>query len=816
MTTGQLIAANSSPNLTFTPAANANGASYASFTFQVQDDGGTANGGIDLDPTANTITFNVTSVNDVPVVTLSAANDQAVDEGSSHTYSFSVSDDDAGDTFTVVSVSCGLNGSQVGTTATTASGGSFVCSFPDGLASSTVSVQVKDSTNALSTTATQVVTISNVAPTVTLSGTAAANEGSQHIFDFLTSDPGQDTFSLVSVSCGANGSQVGTTTFNTTNGAGSFVCLFPDGPASTIVSAQVKDSDNANSNIPTQTVTVANLKPTVVLGGVNSADEGQTKTYTYTATDPGADTLTIVESCGANGTRTDTAAVNSFDCTFPDGLATSMVSVSANDEDTGPASSDSITVTVSNVAPTVTLSALNDLSVNESGVTQHTYSYTISDPGADTVTSVTTSCGANGVKVALSDSNSDTAGSFKCTFPDGDALSTVSASATDSDGAPSNTATQVVTISNVAPTVTLSGTATVNEGSTHTYTFAVTDPGTDTFTVNTGEPTCGLNGTYVLASLSPAAGGGSFDCTFPDGPAFTTLTIKVTDSDGASDTDSEAIKVVEILNVNPTVTPPADQAADEGASTSFSLGSFSDPGPDSPWAVSIDWGDGSTDTTFNQNVTGSLGSASHTYADGDDDFTVTVTVTDKNSGSDSATFSVHVSNVAPTVTLSALNDLSVNESGVTQHTYSYTISDPGADTVTSVTTSCGATASRSPCPTATATRPAASSAPFLTATPCPRSAPARPTPTAPSNTATQVVTISNVAPTVTLSGTATVNEGSTHTYTFAVTDPGTDTFTVNTGEPTCGLNGTYVLASLSPAAGGDFDCTFPDVPRSRP
>ena len=43
-------------NLVFTPAANANGAAYASFTFQVQDDGGTANGGVDLDPTANTIT----------------------------------------------------------------------------------------------------------------------------------------------------------------------------------------------------------------------------------------------------------------------------------------------------------------------------------------------------------------------------------------------------------------------------------------------------------------------------------------------------------------------------------------------------------------------------------------------------------------------------------------------------------------------------------------------------------------------------------------------------------------------------------------
>ena len=55
--------------LQFTPAANANGAGYASFTFQVQDDGGTANGGVDLDPTPNTITVNVTAVNDAPAGT---------------------------------------------------------------------------------------------------------------------------------------------------------------------------------------------------------------------------------------------------------------------------------------------------------------------------------------------------------------------------------------------------------------------------------------------------------------------------------------------------------------------------------------------------------------------------------------------------------------------------------------------------------------------------------------------------------------------------------------------------------------------------
>ena len=55
--------------LKFTPAANANGTAYATFTFQVRDNGGTANGGVDLDPSPKTITINVTAVNNPPVGT---------------------------------------------------------------------------------------------------------------------------------------------------------------------------------------------------------------------------------------------------------------------------------------------------------------------------------------------------------------------------------------------------------------------------------------------------------------------------------------------------------------------------------------------------------------------------------------------------------------------------------------------------------------------------------------------------------------------------------------------------------------------------
>ena len=68
MGVGQVVSAAdiTAGKLTFTGAANASGTAYANFTFQVQDNGGTANGGVDLDPTANMMTINVAAVNDAP------------------------------------------------------------------------------------------------------------------------------------------------------------------------------------------------------------------------------------------------------------------------------------------------------------------------------------------------------------------------------------------------------------------------------------------------------------------------------------------------------------------------------------------------------------------------------------------------------------------------------------------------------------------------------------------------------------------------------------------------------------------------------
>ncbi len=67
--------------------------------------------------------------------------------------------------------------------------------------------------------------------------------------------------------------------------------------------------------------------------------------------------------------------------------------------------------------------------------------------------------------------------------------------------------------------------------------------------------------------------------------------------------------------------------ATEGSSHAFAIGSFVDAGAnDSPWAVEIDWGDGSSNSAFHQATSRSVGPVSHNFAD-NGVYTVTVYVT---------------------------------------------------------------------------------------------------------------------------------------------------------------------------------------------
>ena len=86
--------------LTYQPDPDENGLGYATFTFQVRDDGGTADGGVDTDQTPNTVTLDVNAINDAPVNAVPGV--QMFNEDGTLTFSaansnlISVSDIDAG------------------------------------------------------------------------------------------------------------------------------------------------------------------------------------------------------------------------------------------------------------------------------------------------------------------------------------------------------------------------------------------------------------------------------------------------------------------------------------------------------------------------------------------------------------------------------------------------------------------------------------------------------------------------------------------------------------------------------------------------
>ena len=121
-----------------------------------------------------------------------------------------------------------------------------------------------------------------------------------------------------------------------------------------------------------------------------------------------------------------------------------------------------------------------------------------------------------------------------------------------------------------------------------------------------------------------------------------TVTLTVTDSKGAA--SAPATTMATVANAFPTVTLPANQVASAGSPYTLSA-TFSDAGVnDTPWAYTIDWGDGSVQTTGSATGQAAAITATHTYAAAGTD-TVRVTVTDKDGGAGSAKTPVAVAAV---------------------------------------------------------------------------------------------------------------------------------------------------------------------------
>jgi hypothetical protein len=285
-----------------------------------------------------------------------------------------------------------------------------------------------------------------------------------------------------------------------------------------------------------------------------------------------------------------------------------------------------------------------------------------------------------------------------CSFDDSGER-TVNVRVTDGNGGEDTGSTTVV-VNNISPTATLGNNGPVDEGSSATVSFSNQDDpsNADTSAGFRYEYNCDGSNFTTDPDYASASTSDSTSCTFGDDGTHTVRARIMDKDDGATEYTTD----VDVSNVDPSVTAPADQNANEGEEKSFDLGSFADPGSDGDWTVTIDWGDGSTDDKFTKSAPGSLGSLSHTYADDDSDqndgendndpYTVTVTVAeDGGAPSDSATFQVTVANVALTVTLSGADAADEGD----KKSYTYTVTDPGDDPNPTITTSCGAGAAKS-------------------------------------------------------------------------------------------------------------------------
>jgi hypothetical protein len=147
------------------------------------------------------------------------------------------------------------------------------------------------------------------------------------------------------------------------------------------------------------------------------------------------------------------------------------------------------------------------------------------------------------------------------------------------------------------------------------------------------------NGSYSVSSPS-----GSVTVPFAR-PGTYTVPFRVVNQEGAFALGQATVAV---QNVAPSLALPTEETAVEGSPASFALGSFSDPGPDSPWSVHVNWGDGSTVLDGTRSQQGSLGSAIHTY-ELDGTYTVTVEVTDRLGASAFGSIVVKVLNVPPRI-----------------------------------------------------------------------------------------------------------------------------------------------------------------------
>ncbi|MHB1186315.1 PKD domain-containing protein, partial [Thiobacillus sp.] len=555
---------------------------------------------------------------------------------------------------------------------------------------------------------------------------------------------------------------------------------------------------------PTPVYTNINLSnvndaPALQAGADDTAAEGTFFSHAITLGDPDPDTHQVTVAWGdgtANTVYNTSADVLNISHYFPDN-GNYSVTVTADDQQ-GQANSvevDGFQVAVSNVAPDLNL--FGDATVEQNLV----YTLTLGnvyDPGTDTVTEYIIDWGdgttPQSILAADLPANRQVPHTYIAT-----GAKTIGVSLVDEDGTFNNVETKSINVSAPAEVLTVDAGAdrTVNEGTFFSQTINFTDP-TDTdpagrlYTVDWGDGSVENGRTF-------SAGSFNLGHAYADGSNVYTVDVSVDDDGAQSDSDSFQVTVD---NVAPTLFLSGNGTVAEGSVYTLNI-SKSDPGADIITSYSVDWGDGGATVVLTAaELAAQSGNVQHTYADGTVGRTITVQATDED-GTWSQTKAVTVENVAPTIALSG--NLTVNEGA----TYTLTlgaVTDPGQDTPTSYTINWGDGNAEAVNSLGDYTHVYADGTVNRTI-----SVLVTDEDGAHANAGTMAVTVNNVAPSVALSGAASVNEGAPYTLNVgAVIDPGADTaslYSINWGDGSAVQNLTAAqLAALS----GNVNHTYAD------
>ena len=590
---------NSSGLFSYAPNVNFNGTD--SLTYSISD----GNGGADT--AAVTITIN--PVNDPPVAVDDTAN---VDPDTSVTIDVLTNDSDIdGDLLTVDAVTQGTNGSVIN------NGDGTVRYTPNpGFAADTDSFTytVIDGNGGIDTA---IVTVgvnapTNVPPVVEAGVDGTADEGSTvSLGPAAFTDAAGDTHTAAIDWGDGTPPESGAVDGTAHTVSGSH--LYLDNGVYTVTVTVTDNHGGVGSD--TFQVTVNNVPPTITdVSGDTSGNEGASLTFSAVATDPAGanDPLTYTWDF-SDGSGVSIGQSVSY-IYADDGTYTVTVTVR---DDEGGVSSQTTTVTVSNVAPTIA-----NLSGDTSG-----------DEGASLTFSVdaTDPAGANDPLTYtwdFDDGSGTGAGQSVSHIYGDDGTYIVTVTVSDDEGGTTSQPT-TVTVSNAVPTNTsLSGDTSGDEGGNFNFSADATDP------AGANDP---LAYTWNFGDGSEAGAGQSVNHVYAENGTFT-ATVIVSDDDGG---ETSQTATVTVSNVPPTVDAGPDATINEG-DTFSRTGSFTDPGADT-WTATVDYGDGSgtQPLTLNADKTFSL---SNVY-ESDGTYTATVTVVDDNGSAGSDTVAAAVNEV---------------------------------------------------------------------------------------------------------------------------------------------------------------------------